>query len=238
MIDAPPFVSFDEHLRIMRARWAQGDHVSGFGHTGCGKSTLMFHLLALRSFVLTIGTKPTKNPDPTLTQLIKHYRAKVVTAIPDVPVGASRFVAIIWPRYLTKADKPKRRAMIERALDQAFADGHWTIAADEVGQLSRGMKLAPQVVDFYTQGRSQKATFIGFTQRPAHVPLEMYSEPTFVYLWRTRNGADLRRLSELGGGVDASAIKPILQTLPKHHVLWVHLPTGEMHITLPPPVVA
>lgn len=226
----------------MRSRWKQGEHVSGFGHTGCGKTTLMTHLLPLRGFVVVIGTKPTENPDPVLTRLINVHRYKRCDRLPMIPHGSKSYGVVVWPRYISKADKPRRKLLIAGALEDAFVQRAWTIGVDEVGHVTSPrdghLGLATPVVDVLTQGRSQGNSFVGFTQRPAKVPLEMYSEATYVYLWRSRNPNDLRRIAELAGGVDIAAIRRELQTLPKHHVMWCHLHTGDIHITLPPATAA
>lgn len=232
MIDRVPW---DEHFRMMARRWEPGQHITGAGHNGCGKTTLMVQLLPLRRFVCVVGTKPTTpgRLDPVLAGL-KRDGYDVRATLPQVgPAHRSRRV-LLWPRYRSLADRPAQRDLIRDALADAFTDGGWCLAADEIAYLVRQLGLGPHLVQLLTQGRSQDVSHVGFTQRPSHIPLEYYTEPTYLYAWRTRNPNDLRRLSDLSGAVDTRTVLRVLSALPKHDVLWTQLHTGEMHVTRPP----
>jgi hypothetical protein len=232
-------VEWADHLRTMRERWAHGEHVTGIGHNGCGKSTLMRHLLWMRSYVVALGTKPTTpgRLDPVLAGLNRHDGYKRVHRVPQLsypPPRSARY--LLWPDYTDERDIADQKRELHRAIMQAFRDGSWTLAIDEVAYVARQLRLDLPLVTVLTQGRSQQVGMVGMTQRPSHIPLEFYTEPAYLYAWRCRNGNDLRRLGNLAGAVDVKLVIRTLQNLPKHHVLWCHLHTGDMHVTLPPPL--
>lgn len=230
-------VAWRDHLAIMRERWSHGEHVTGIGHTRCGKSTLMRQILPLRSYVIALGTKPTTpgRLDPVLAGLNRQDGYRRVGRVPQLPYPPPREARfLIWPDYIDDADVPRQKVELRRAVMQAFRDGSWTLAIDEVAYITRNLRLAEPLVNVLTQGGSQQVGMVGFSQRPSHIPLEFYTEPAYLYAWRCRNPNDLRRLGSLAGAVDVRAVMRTLQELPKHYALWCHLHTGDMHVTIAP----
>jgi hypothetical protein len=70
-------------------------------------------------------------------------------------------------------------------------------------------------------------------QRPAWVPLEIYSQSTHLFIWRTNDESDLTRLSGLGAANNATA-RMVVENLEPYQVLYINTRTGEMARTRAP----
>lgn len=210
--------------------WRQGEHVSLIGPTGTGKTTAMVQLLPQRTFVAAFGTKPR---DATLAALKRDgYRE-----VERLPAGGRPNRVLVWPkqRTLDRRTKVLMAARIRRAMDDAYRMGGWCVAADELSYLTRTLKLAPELVDLWNQGRAMDVSVIGCTQRPRWVPLECYSAASHLLLWRTNDRDDLRRLSALNASeADPRVVAQIVAELPRYHLLYVSTRTGAMATTVAP----
>lgn len=208
--------------------WRQGEHVSLIGPTGSGKTTLALALLPRRTYVCALGTKPA---DRTLSGLIRTEGYKRIKAWPP---GPTRRRVILWPLVRDPDDIPAQAAIFDHALREIFREGGWSLFVDEVWYVARFLGLARLLELFWSQARSLGITLIATTQRPAHVPLMMYSEPTHVFLWRMNELADRKRLREFGGGLNSDLIMRTLAELRPHEALYLNTRTGAMTITRAP----
>lgn len=218
-------VAWSELLESLAAgpdRWRQGEHVSLIGPTGTGKTFAGLQLLELREWVTVLGTKPR---DPTLDQL-RRRRWRVIEEWPP-PALAQRVV--LWPRWRTPADTPAQRATIHRAFGEMFGAGGWCVFADELSYLSRELRLDSDLRHFWQQGRSMGLSLVGATQRPAWVPLDVYSAATHLFFWRTADDADLRRIGGVGW-LSSATIRRAVATLDhrSHQFLYLNSRTGRM----------
>jgi hypothetical protein len=204
-------------------RWQQGEHVSLIGPTGGGKTTLALQLLPMRSWVTVLATKPA---DPTLSQL----RGQGYKRIEAWPPPALTPRVLLWPRFRGRRDMPAQRAVIADAVVEMFASGGWCIYVDELAYLSQMLKLDTDLRLIWQQGRALKLTLMGATQRPAWVPLEMYSQATHLFFWRTTDRADLGRIGGLGG-IDPTLVRQRVSRLRNHECLYVNTRNGEMLLT-------
>lgn len=224
----PPEV---EHLPwpafVQQFTWAQGEHVSCIGPTGGGKTTLALELIQARAersphwFSAVIATKPA---DPLLSKVARRKDWALVRKWPP-PYGTQR--VIVWPRWRGRQDNAAQAAAVRHALDKMMEAGHWCCLMDEVAYAVRKLGLDGDLRDWWQQGRSMGLTLVGLTQRPAYVPLDMYSQPTHLFFWRSTDRDDLRRISGVGG-LDPEPIRAAVSTLPTHHVLYVDTRTGRM----------
>lgn len=218
---------------LSRFDWRQGEHVTLLGPTGTGKTTAMLQLLDRRGFVVAIGTKP---KDSTLDYLKREQGYKLVPTLPaQIPPGQSTARVIVWPkmRTLDRAAKRLLAAKVRETLDRAYSAGGWTIAADELAFLTNTLRLAPELSDIWQQGRSNFVSLIGGSQRPRHIPLDAYSAASHLFLWRTNDEYDLKRLSGLNG-VSSAVVRSIVPNLPRHHLLYVSTRSGAMVVTVAP----
>lgn len=211
---------------LTRFRWKQGEHVSLIGPTGGGKTTLALELLPRRRFVTVLATKPA---DPTLTQLRAAGYKRIESWPPPGPPELTPRV-LLWPRFRGRKDMPAQRAAIADALVEMFAGGGWCIFVDELAYLCQMLKLDTDLRLLWQQGRALKLSLVGATQRPAWVPLEMYSQATHLFFWRTTDRADLGRIGGIGG-LDPTFIRARVAKLRSHECLYVNTRTGELLVT-------
>lgn len=209
------------------------------GPTGAGKTTLALAIIPRRNFVTVFGTKPA---DSTLDALVRQgwKRIQRWQDRPDmVPDARGRYPdqrLILWPRFRSMGDRYKQALTFYKALDSMFTDEGWTIFADEVYYLAKTLGLDESLKTWWMQGRSINLTVVSATQRPAWVPLEMYSQATHLYLWRSNDRRDLERLRDVSGEFSGGDLEAVVRRLDfrKHEVLYVNTRTGASAITIPP----
>jgi hypothetical protein len=218
---------------IQRFRWEQGEHISGIGQTGSGKTTLMRAILPFRQYVAIFGTKPV---DENLERFqLEGYDLYTEWLAVDADKSPRR---ILWPDARSLGAAAKQQVVFEHAMGAIYREGNWCVSVDEGWYIAVRLKLDDEMRDYWTQGRSLGLSFCVNTQRPAWVPIEMYSEATHLFFWRTVEENAVKRISHLGGA-NVQLVKHLVQRLERHQVLYVNKVTGEMmrtHAPYSPPV--
>jgi DNA helicase HerA-like ATPase len=196
--------------------------VTVLGPTGAGKTTLLIELAEARPYTIFIATK---TRDPLIGDLQRRgwrvlYGLRDLRALRYVDgklVPADRHL-VFWPS--TAGSIRERRStqgeQIRGALDQVFASGGWTVAADETLWLAQELRLEPELRALWHQGRSAGLTLLAATQRPAWVPRAAYSQASYLFMFSTSDAADLKRLSDIGGGVDTRRLGREVQRLGRY----------------------
>lgn len=213
--------------------WEQGQHVSGIGSTGSGKTTLMRAILPRRTYVTIFGTKPVdENLERFQTEGYDLYEEWLSVSADKSPRR------ILWPDARELGAAAKQERVFEHAMGAIYREGNWCVAIDEGWYISVRLKLADHMRDFWTQGRSLGISYYVNTQRPAWVPIEMYSEATHLFFWRTVEENAVKRISNLGGA-NEPLVKHLVRRLDEHQVLYVNKTTGLMlrtHAPYVPPM--
>lgn len=219
-----PRIAWSDHLSGLS--WKQGEHVTILGPTGSGKTTLALALLPKRSYVIALATKPR---DDSLDEL----RRDGFKLARDWPPDAISDRMIIWPK-MDQADAREAKWVLasthERAMSAAFRSGGWCVYADELLELT-ALGLSDELDRIYSQGRSNRVSMLGGSQRPWMVPQLAYSQATHFYLFTTTDDRDVKRLSEISGRVDKKRLKETVAGLDWHDVLYANARTGAMEVT-------
>jgi ABC-type transport system involved in cytochrome c biogenesis ATPase subunit len=201
--------------------WQQGDHVTLLGHTGSGKTTLARHLIQKRQHKLVFATKP-RDPNIELFKKDGFYLTR------SWPVDSRiKQNVLFWPKIEKPDDVALQAQAIARCLHSVYRTGGWCLYFDEVRYVTDTLGLQKALALIWLQGRSLKLSVLAGTQRPAWIPREAYSEATHLFLWRSPNRYDLKRLED-ASNVDTKELAPILQNLPKHDVLHINTRDGSM----------
>lgn len=220
--DDVPFVEWSEFLP--RFKWRQGEHVALVGPTGQGKTTLALQLLPLRKWVTIVATKPR---DRTLAGLAREGYIRV-GAWPPPSDQANR--VILWPAWRDARDNRTQAAAIRDAINGVFQAGSWCVFCDDVQHLTGKLRLGGELETLWLQARSLNVSVVAATQRPRHVPLEMWNQSTHVFMWGTADEDDLRRIGGLGGA-SSKTIRSIVAELPRYHVLYVNNRDRKLVVT-------
>jgi hypothetical protein len=211
-----------------RFEWAQSQHVGLIGPNGQGKTTLLTAILPRRQYVAVLVTKPR---DESIDRLIASGYDRYEEWLDVDPDKSPR--RVIWPDAKRLGAQENQTRVFRKALEQMFVDGGWCSVIDEGFYFAKRLKLSDAMMDYWTQGRSNKLSFVVGTQRPAWVPVEMYGESTHLFIWRTVEREALRRVSDLGAA-NAEVAKLVIQNLEPHQCLYVNTRTGVMYRTRAP----
>lgn len=209
--------------------WNQGEHIAMIGPTGSGKTTLALHLLDIRTYITVLATKP---KDSTLDNLLNSgYRKMEVWKDYD-PVRVPK--RLIWPDATDLYSAVRQQRAFRTAMHHMYRQGGWCIYIDELWFIVHHLKLELEVKTFLQQSRSINISLVALTQRPAHVPLEVYDQSTHLFFWLDNDERNLKRLSGISWK-NAKDVQRLIAGLERHQVLYINTRTGEMMRVTPPP---
>jgi len=211
--------------------WQQGEHVTLVGPTGLGKTHLALELLRYRedrdAHIAILANKPR---DATMEKM-QRRGYKIVSEWGRVPPRARRVV--LWPRFRGPGDIPVQAATFREALGEIFSSQGWCVYVDEAPWFVDNLKLDDWLTVIWQQGRSLGLSLVTSMQRPRFVPLVAFSSATHLFLYRTSDAEDLKRLAGLGVA-DTTTIRTVVAGLDKFDVLYVNTRTGHLAVTRAP----
>jgi hypothetical protein len=214
-----------------------GEHVAVIGPTGQGKTVLMQNIMPKFPFVAMFATKPM---DSSMDRLIEHDGyMRFAQWLPIPAYDAPR--RVIWPDAHSLGAAEHQKKVFHDAFERIYREGGrprsapvgWAIGIDEVMFFTEFLKLGMDIKLILTQGRSLGITFVGATQRPFYVPVEMYSQSTHLFFFRDNESRNLDRLSEINSG-NKRVVREVVQHLDAHQVLYINTRTGQMARTRTP----
>jgi len=214
----------------LRANWKQSQHVLAVAPTGRGKTVLMQKLAPMRRDVVMFGTK---THDEEYDHMLSHQGWTRVRKWPP-PANVNR--ALFWPTSgATMADtRAIQREAFSKSLDSLFRGGKWTVVFDELHWISEALGQRENIAHMHHQGRSSKLTFLDGFQRPAFVPVIVYSSASHVFVWGTNYKADLDKLSSVAklDTLNRAELRSLMADLGEHEFVYVNT-RGKM-----PPVIS
>lgn len=205
----------------------QGQHITLVGTTGSGKTTLARTLLLpQREFVCVLATKM---EDDSLYEPLLAQGYQITESFNPNPQGDEPTRVIFRPPLWepTKDALDEQSEAFRKCLVQIYQHGRWAIYADEERYLTETLGLRAQFNVLYLQGRSQKTSIIGATQRPVSIPLEAFDQADYLFLWRNTDRYNVQRMAEFAGA-DVAMVRTIIPRLPHHEFLFIDTRTGYM----------
>lgn len=226
-------VSWQQFERIFAKNHKQGEHVSIVGPTGSGKTVVMLSLCKIIAKRKTRNNRPasvvvlpTKPQDETVTSMVGDW-----PIVKKWPPAYGQEHCIVWPRPGGDVDTiaKRQRAVIRPLLNAIYHEGGQTVGIDEAGYfedpLPDGLGLSTKMKHFWTSARSLQLTLIAGTQRPRFVTRSMWSEPSWVFIFKPEDEDDLLRVAQLSGA--RREVMELAGDLDGHEFLCVRRKRGE-----------
>lgn len=214
-------------------RWKQGEHLLVIGDTGSGKTTLLRHLVPHhREFVVVFVTKTfdqsfDRKKWPGFTILREWDKRKAVRA---------RKV-LLWPEG--KGTIPEtvenQKRVFDKAINEIFNQRGWCLVIDEMQWMIDQLRFDLHMRTMQHQGRSSGLTIVSGFQRPAGVPLIVYTSASRIFFSNQTEDADVKRISGMAGLGDADPlkVKAALPRIAKHDWLYLGKDIGACLTRIP-----
>lgn len=206
MPSAPQLETFPRDVwRRERFHHAPSQAITIIGAPGSGKTHLAFDIAE----VVT-------SPDYPLVMLVKKPRDALIERRGKAmglrrvetwpPPLWHRFQAkprghLVWPETNysdIKASNAHKAAVFRAALLHTYKVGNKLMFTDDAFGMSEILKLRPEMIEAWTEFRSQPAGFMSAFQRAANVPLWAY-QAEHLLLAKEADRQGRRRFAEIGG---------------------------------------
>lgn len=207
--------------------YEKGQHVSFFGPTGSGKTTLQFKLLnesaakKLPGIVLVV--KPRDETVDKWNEALEFKRVEEWPSLWKRLWNDKTRGWLIWPKheFNAKLDNAKLTDVMGKTIMKSYRRGDCIIVADETYGLSKELRLDDELVAVWSKGRSMGAGLWSGTQRPAYVPGWMYNQASHVFIANDADERARKRYGEIGGNVDPKMIDATVRELGLYEFLYI-----------------
>ncbi len=208
--------------------YRRGEHAAWIYPTGKGKSTLAYQCADVamrRNPDLDFCSMMPKSQSPTTARWARELGLQET---PTWPPRKKLFEAeprgyVLWPKHRRDISAAENRAQLAEHFRKGFHDLLWKgdcIAfADDLHRLAVLMGLNTECEEWWTTGAEAGAGLWGANQKPSGtvnsgaVSSFFYNCPTHMFFGRDTDQRNVRRFSEIGGGVDPAEIADIVQNL-------------------------
>lgn len=209
-------VPWDVFQDYFADNWTPGQHAALIGPTGEGKSTLAVGILERRRYVLAFDAK---GGDDTLSQ--SAYRRVASWPLPGrmrQEIAEGKPMRIILG---ARGAEPAELAQVfDRALDDVFREGGWTVYFDEfqIASDRRMMNIGPKVEKLLISARYKKVSVVTAYQAPSWVPTASTRQARWIILWPTRDEDCIKAVAQKAGRDKVQMIE-VVKKLPPYHAL-------------------
>lgn len=222
-------------LQLDRAEWLDeyfdyraGEHVIIVEPTGGGKTWLMYQMLqaAMRDHpeLSPMAFMP-KAADPSTAQWARVLGLRETAVYPPVrklfqgkPAGY-----VLWPKHRMDLPPGERREevgkVLRAGLDGQYKKGRSISLIDDAHSAATMMNLNSYIEEILVNGRSGGSAAWLALQKPSGtvnsggVTSFAYSSPTHYLFGKDTEARNLKRLTEIGGGIDPDRIGNIIRGL-------------------------
>lgn len=225
-------------LSLSRSEWLDeyfdyraGEHVVIVEPTGGGKTWLMYQMLGavMREHpeLFPVAFMP-KASDPSTAQWARALglretpvwppRRKVSEVLSPKPAGH-----VLWPRHRMDLPPDSRREevgkVLRAGLDWQYKTGNTISLIDDAHSAATMMGLNSYIEEILVNGRAGGAAAWLSLQKPSGtvnsggITSFAYSSPTHYLFGKDTEARNLKRLTEIGGGVDPDRIENIIRGL-------------------------
>lgn len=212
----------------------QGEHVSVFGPTGTGKTTVSLDLLQgfhdLGGHCVILTNKPR---DRTISELLSS-RPREWSRIrgwpPDYGDRVKRGL-VLWPDYpgTNEAARRKVAGTFRRAIDALMREGAWYVFLDEANYLVEQLGLKKYLDELWQQSRSSDISVIAGAQRPVWTSKGMTTQQKWVLAFRPDSDDDADAVGRSLGG--RARWGPVLEELRYRAFVTAYLPRRRYYVS-------
>lgn len=208
--------------------WNPGEHVLIDEPTGGGKTTLAYQMLqvmmARYRHLSTVSFMP-KPRDPSTVQWARALNLRETPVWPPEPKLFARKPAghVLWPKHRMDLPPAQRRKevgkVLKAGLDWQYKTGDSISLVDDAHSAATYMDLNDYIEEILVNGRAGGASIILPIQKPSGtvnaggITSYAYSSPTYLIFGKDTDERNLRRMSEIGGGVEGDRVKHIVRNL-------------------------
>lgn len=222
-LNRPEFFDDDGYFR-----YENGEHAAWIYPTQKGKTHLAWQTMAAAKRQHPELTTVTFMPKPKSPSTARWARALSFAETPRWPPQRKLFTPkppgyVLWPEHRKDLPAAENRALIgaemRKALNALFWQGDCIAFADDLHLLAVLMDCNAECEQFWTAGAEGGAALWGANQKPSgtkdsgSVSSYFYNSPTHIFLGRDTDARNIRRFSEIGGGIDAGRIAEIVKNL-------------------------
>jgi hypothetical protein len=222
-------------LQLDRAEWLDtyfdynpGEHVVIIEPTGGGKTTIAYQMLGEVMRRYPDVSVASFMPKPTDVSTVQWARALNLRETPVWPPRRKLFQArpaghVLWPPHrmdLPPAERREKVGKVLRAgLDAQYVAGNSISLIDDAHSAATYMNLNDYIEEMLVNGRAGGAAAWLPLQKPSGtanaggITTYAYSAPTHYLFGKDTEARNLKRLSEIGGGIDAARVEAIVRNL-------------------------
>ncbi len=210
----------------------QGEHTLIIGPTSSGKTTLAQDVINTTrdGYVLALFVK---GKDKTADKEWLDKGWERITEFPKKGIPEDHRRMVLWPKVRKTVDESQLVLFgnIKRALDWVNYTGNVAVYIDETSYLI-DMRLGRQINQLFYLARSNGVSAIATMQRPVFVPRVLMSNSSHVFMAKTTDSNDIKRLSDLGGNYGKELAYNLARLKSRHDFVYVN-PLGDA----PPSIV-
>lgn len=222
-------------LELDRAEWLdqyfdynEGEHLVIVEPTGGGKTVLLYQVVGevmSRFPHLSVTSFMPKPADPSTVQWSRALDLRETPVWPPVrklfagkPAGW-----VLWPPHRMDLPPAQRREevgkVLRAGLDAQYKRGHSISVIDDAHSSAAYMDLNDYIEEILVNGRAGGSAAFLALQKPSGtvnaggITSYAYSSPTHMIFGKDTDHRNLKRLSEIGAGIDPARIEDIVRNL-------------------------